>query len=87
MKGVGFKEVLWTDGKSPESKTVRVIGAFKTAPVAAKKPATKMSMETVVYKTLGDTDIQADVYYPIDPPKTKLPVGKHAHGSALSAKY
>jgi malonyl CoA-acyl carrier protein transacylase/acyl carrier protein/SAM-dependent methyltransferase len=87
MKAAGFKEVLWTDGKSPESKTVRVIGAFKSAPVAAQKPVAKTAVETVVYKTLGDTNIHADVYYPIDPPKTKLPVGKHARGPAFSEKH
>ncbi|KUL83820.1 hypothetical protein ZTR_06627 [Talaromyces verruculosus] len=28
MKRAGFKDVLWTEGEAPESKTVRVIGAF-----------------------------------------------------------
>ncbi|KAI8631474.1 S-adenosyl-L-methionine-dependent methyltransferase [Xylariaceae sp. FL1651] len=32
MKRAGFKEVLWTDGDAPESKTIRTIGAFPTKP-------------------------------------------------------
>ena len=86
MKAAGFKEVLWTDGKCPESRTVRVVAAFKSAPVDAKKTSAKAVLETVVYKTLGDTKIHADVYYPIDSdlPKTKMPVGKHALVSTSS---
>ena len=89
MKAAGFREVLWTDGKSPESKTVRVIAAFKSAPVAGKKTPVKAALETIIYKTLGDTNIHADVYYPIDrdPPKTKMPVGKHAPESTFSAAH
>jgi malonyl CoA-acyl carrier protein transacylase/SAM-dependent methyltransferase/acyl carrier protein len=80
MKAAGFEEVLWTDGESPESKTVRVIAAFKTRPVETKRPTVKAAVETVVYKTIGDTKIHADVYYPVDPvpAHTKLPVGKYA---------
>ncbi|KKP00198.1 beta-ketoacyl synthase [Trichoderma harzianum] len=32
MKRAGFKEVLWTEGGAPESKTIRTIGAFLTSP-------------------------------------------------------
>lgn len=82
MKGAGFKEVLWTDGESLESKTVRVIAAFKSPPIETKKPTGKAAVETVVYKTIGDTKIHADVYYPLDPVPAhkKLPVGKYATG-------
>ncbi|KAF5857101.1 hypothetical protein ETB97_006245 [Aspergillus alliaceus] len=76
MKAANFKEVLWTDGKSPESKTVRVVAAFKSVPVEAKKSSVKAAVETVVYKSIGDTKIHADVYYPVDSVRTntKLPV-------------
>ena len=84
MKDAGFKEVLWTDGSTPESKTVRVIGAFPTAPPASvsatkdSKKATKAMLESVIYKKLGDKEIYADVYYPVDAelPTTKMPIGK-----------
>ena len=83
MRDVGFEEVLWTDGNTPESKTVRVIGAF---PSAAPQPTdtfkesnkiTEAAVETVVYKKLGHIEISADVYYPIRSPSTKMPIGKH----------
>lgn len=82
MKAAGFKEVLWTDGESLESKTVRVIAAFKSPPVETQKPTVKAAVETVVYKTIGDTKIHADVYYPLNPVTThkKLPVGKYSLG-------
>lgn len=80
MKAAGFKEVLWTSGESLESKTVRVIAAFKSPPVETKTPTAKAAVETVVYKTVDRTKIHADVYYPLDsvPTHTKLPVGKYA---------
>ncbi|KAK7756048.1 putative secondary metabolism biosynthetic enzyme [Diatrype stigma] len=62
MKRAGFKEVLWTEGDAPESKTVRVIGAFPTKEVS--KGVARSALETVVYKRIGDKEIHADVYYP-----------------------
>ncbi|KAJ5161072.1 Acyl transferase/acyl hydrolase/lysophospholipase [Penicillium capsulatum] len=84
MKAAGFKEVLWTDGKSPESKTVRVIAAFKSPSVETKEPTGKAAVETVVYKTIGDTKIHADVYYPLGavPAHKKLPVALMIHGGS-----
>jgi SAM-dependent methyltransferase len=85
MKEVGFKEVLWTDGSSPESKMVRVIGAFPSAPspkaangTKENKRVSKAALETVIYKRVGDIDIHADVYYPTDSelPTEKMPIGK-----------
>lgn len=84
MRGAGFKEVLWTDGATPESKTVRVIGAFPSAPKVAlpsinnSKKTVKVALETVVYKKIGDREVHADIYYPVDRelPGRKMPVGK-----------
>jgi acyl transferase domain-containing protein/acyl carrier protein/ubiquinone/menaquinone biosynthesis C-methylase UbiE len=85
MKEVGFKEVLWTDGSSPESKMVRVIGAFPSAPspkatsgTKENKKVSKAALETVIYKRVGDIDIHADVYYPThsELPTEKMPIGK-----------
>lgn len=83
MKKAGFDDVLWSDGATPESKTVRVIGAFPSrdparADVAplSKKPM-KVTLETVVYKKIGDQEIHADIYYPDEAPVSdkKLPIG------------
>lgn len=95
MKAAGFAAVEWSDGESPESKTVRLIGAFPTAPKtttpgggAARKPegyGAKALMETVVYKKVGDLEIHADVYWPVadGPPDPKpRPVALMVHGGS-----
>lgn len=83
MKKAGFDHVLWSDGATPESKTVRVIGVFPRrdparADVASlsKKPM-KVTLGTVVYKKIGDQEIHADIYYPDEAPASnkKLPIG------------
>ncbi|KAI0415829.1 BcPKS19, polyketide synthase [Xylaria grammica] len=90
MKQAGFGEVLWSDGATPESKTVRVIGAFPgrdsvrvDGPPAAKDPR-KVVLETVVYKKLGDTEIHADIYYPGESPiaNQKMPIALMIHGGS-----
>ena len=79
MRVAGFNEVLWSDGASPESKTVRTIGAFPSSRKAVNKTAApiKAALETVVYKRIGDLEIHADVYYPAsgELPKTRMPIG------------
>ena len=87
MKGAGFQGVLWSDGKTPEAATMRVIGAFPSAPetrngIEKVKKAPKAALETVVYKKIGDQEINADVYYPVDPPAKKLPVALMIHGGS-----
>ena len=83
MKGVGFENVAWTDGNRAEAKTVRIIAAFPRARPETKKEIKRTpqaSMETVVYKKFGDTEIHADVYYPLSSETTarKMPIGKSA---------
>ncbi|KAI8945339.1 BcPKS19, polyketide synthase [Xylaria longipes] len=86
MRAAGFNEVLWSDGASPESKTVRAIGAFPSSRKMAKKAAStvKAALETVVYKQIGDLKIHADVYYPADGelPTGKMPVALMIHGGS-----
>ena len=87
MKGAGFQDVLWSDGETPEAATVRVIGAFPSAAATTNetrkvKKAPKSALETVVYKKIGDQEIYADVYYPVDPPAKKLPVALMIHGGS-----
>nr|APX43976.1 polyketide synthase [Pestalotiopsis microspora] len=79
MKGAGFEHVSWSDGTTPESKTVRVIAAFPTGiPTTPEKPI-KAAVKTVVYKKIDDLEILADIYYPTegDIPEKGLPVGNH----------
>lgn len=77
MRAAGFKEVLWSDGASPESSTVRLIGAFPSKKTVKKTGSIKVGVETVVYKRIGDLDIHADVYYPAsgELPAGKMPIG------------
>ncbi|KAI0455410.1 BcPKS19, polyketide synthase [Xylaria acuta] len=90
MKNAGFGEVLWSDGATPESKTVRVIGAFPRknsaqidSVVPSKKPV-KAVLETVVYKKTGDKEIHADIYYPDEVlvSNKKLPIALMIHGGS-----
>ncbi|PVH96269.1 putative polyketide synthase [Periconia macrospinosa] len=89
MKAAGFQSVLWSDGETPEAATVRVIGAFPKAPlsettngIVETKRSPKAALETVVYKKVGDLEIHADVYYPLDSPTRKLPVALMIHGGS-----
>jgi acyl transferase domain-containing protein/SAM-dependent methyltransferase/acyl carrier protein len=89
MKKAGFQSVLWSDGNTPEAATVRVIGAFPKAHVSettqgmtVTKTSPKAALETVVYKKIGDQEVHADVYYPLDPPAKKLPVALMIHGGS-----
>ena len=78
MKAAGFAEVSWSDGVTPESKTVRVVAAFPTGARKAPEKTMKAAQETVVYKRAGDVDIHADIYYPSEDEvlaDRKMPVG------------
>lgn len=77
LRRAGFGDVLWTDGETPESKTVRVIGAFPT------RRSTQVSLETFVYKRIGNLEIHADVYYPDEGTvqDKALPIGKRLDSS------
>ncbi|GAP87780.1 putative thiolase-like protein [Rosellinia necatrix] len=90
MKNAGFGEVLWSDGTTPESRTVRVIGAFPSSKssraentLRPKKSETTV-LETVVYKRIGDQEIHADIYYPdeVSTPGKKMPVALMIHGGS-----
>lgn len=81
MIDAGFRDVLWTDGRCPESKTVRVIAAFPHSDTGetARKEAVRSRVKEVVYKRSGDCEILADVYCPIGPdPRKALPIGQIA---------
>ena len=78
MKAAGFEEVSWSDGATPESKTVRVVAAFPAGGTTVPEKTVKAAMETVSYKKIGDLEIHADIYYPTEGeilPHRKMPVG------------
>ncbi|KAF2644665.1 BcPKS19, polyketide synthase [Massarina eburnea CBS 473.64] len=90
MEKSGFKKVLWSDGTSPESKTVRVIAAFLGEDLARPQDVTKSkqpvnaSVETLVYKKIGNQEIHADVYYPPEGRSSneKMPIALMIHGGS-----
>lgn len=90
MKAAGFREVAWSDGATPESKTVRVIAAFRTSTETETEKPVKAAMETLVYKKIGKLEIKADVYYPIETTRftdKDLPVGMLTRLCQVSSKF
>ncbi|KAI0145488.1 beta-ketoacyl synthase domain-containing protein [Xylariaceae sp. FL1272] len=86
MKASGFGDVAWSDGASPESKTIRVVAGFPRASAAPPpEKSIKVAYETVVYKTVGNLKIHADVYYPAESetlPDSPMPVALMIHGGS-----
>ncbi|KAL8820375.1 MAG: hypothetical protein Q9223_001397 [Gallowayella weberi] len=81
----GFKSTGYSTGPSREAKTQQLlIGSTKvrqkeTPSVSASKG--DPVIRTVVYKTVNDTDIHADIYFPDhQPPGGPLPIALMIHG-------
>lgn len=83
MRAAGYKHVSWTTGDSEEANTLRLICGFKSGPATQEatvtpKPSGKVikragiPMEEVVFKTEGNLDLSADIYFP----KSSDPAGK-----------
>lgn len=79
MKSAGFKHVTWTDGRSEEARTLRIITGFadeaECDDLKPKKAPLKLEYETVVYKQIGNNSLLADIYYPQDISAAKRPIG------------
>ncbi|KAI1760611.1 BcPKS19, polyketide synthase [Hypoxylon sp. FL1150] len=90
MKKSKFESVSWSDGTSPESKTIRVIGAFprryptQTDSVSPFVKPVTATLETVVYKKIGTQEIHADIYYPTERilSSKKRPIALMIHGGS-----
>ncbi|KAI1320328.1 beta-ketoacyl synthase domain-containing protein [Xylariaceae sp. FL0255] len=86
MKASGFGDVAWSDGASPESRTIQVVAAFpRASPAPPPEKSIKVTYETVVYKTIGNLEIHADVYYPAEGetlPDKPMPVALMIHGGS-----
>ncbi|KAK3332590.1 hypothetical protein B0T19DRAFT_457479, partial [Cercophora scortea] len=76
LRAAGYEHVSWTDGDTEEARTLRFICGFTSNPQqlpALVKPAEMVlsrragvPMETVVWKTEGELELCADIYYPPD---------------------
>ncbi|KAK8029647.1 Methylphloroacetophenone synthase [Apiospora rasikravindrae] len=86
LRAAGFGAVAWSDGETPEAKSVRIIAAFPTGDSSiAPERTVKAAMETLKYKTVEDLEVQADVYYPLEGQEvssSKLPVALMIHGGS-----
>ena len=76
----GFSSISYSKGLSPESNTQRLLVASNNPKVTApfrdqeKQPV----MQTVVYKEVDDTHIEADIYLPAQASAGAMPVGTHS---------
>lgn len=86
LRAAGYKHVSWTDGKTEEGRTQRLICAFKAEAKKDKEPAARngtvtkragVPMEEVVWKRVGALELSADIYFPktSDSPQRKRPIG------------
>ena len=73
----GFNNISYSQGLSPESNTQRLLVASNSQKVTKppraeeKRPA----VQTVVYKEVDDTRIEADIYLPASVSSKAMPVG------------
>lgn len=84
MKAAGFKQVAWTSGSSLEANTLRIITAFQEEPATKQHVAKVPTMETVIFKQVGETSLHADIYYP---PASTLSEYKRPVGTASLKLY
>ena len=79
LRSAGFKHVSWSDGSSDEARGLRVITAFAAdaeSPTLRPQKAIEIpSMETVIYKQVGQSSLCADIYFPSGMIPSKRPVG------------
>ncbi|KAK3938475.1 Methylphloroacetophenone synthase [Diplogelasinospora grovesii] len=76
LKAAGYGRTSWTDGNTPESRTLRVICGFNSAGGSAQQDRdleprqlekrAGVPMQTVVWKRVDGLDLCADIYYPQD---------------------
>lgn len=76
----GFSMISYSRGPSPESNTQRLLVASNshevTAPLRGEEK--EPSVQTVVYKEVDDTKIEADIYLPAQASAKAMPVGTHS---------
>ncbi|KAL8754939.1 MAG: hypothetical protein Q9184_004954 [Pyrenodesmia sp. 2 TL-2023] len=84
FRKAGFKAVSYSRGPSAEAESQQLlIGSTKTCKQADPPPARLNGgsrVHTVVYKTIDDTDIHADIYLPNEAPKHPMPIALMIHG-------
>ena len=74
---VGFSNISYSRGTSPESNTQRLLVASNRQKVIEppRGDERKPAVQTVVYKEVDDTRIEADIYLPAHASSKAMPVG------------
>ena len=75
----GFKKISYSQGPSPESNTQRLLVASNDQTVNApiRHQGKQSEMQTVVYKEVDNTPIEADIYLPAQACTKAMPIGTH----------
>lgn len=81
FKKARFESTGYSTGLSTEAKTQQLLVGSLEAREKQGMPRgrskAEFSMRTVVYKTIDDTDIHADVYFPVEPTSSgPMPIGR-----------
>ncbi|MCJ1386179.1 hypothetical protein MMC17_009305 [Xylographa soralifera] len=78
----GFSRISYSQGPSPESNTQRLLVASNNPKVITpfRAEENQPSVQTVVYKEVDDTSIEADVYLPTRASTKAMPVALMIHG-------
>lgn len=73
----GFSKISYSQGPSPESNTQRLLVASNDQKVTAplRREEKQSLMQTMVYKEVNGTSIEADIYLPAQAPQAAMPVG------------
>lgn len=76
----GLSRISYSQGPSPESNTQRLLVASNDQKVAApvRAEGKQHGVQTVVYKEIDDTQIEADIYVPAQASAKAMPVGTHS---------
>ncbi|KAL8919581.1 MAG: hypothetical protein Q9208_006698 [Pyrenodesmia sp. 3 TL-2023] len=80
----GFESVAYSTGTSAEAESQQLLIGSTRACKQPNLPSVQANgghrVRTVVYKTVDDTDIHADIYFPNEAPKHPLPIALMIHG-------
>ncbi|KAL9030654.1 MAG: hypothetical protein Q9196_001241 [Gyalolechia fulgens] len=88
----GFKSTAYSTGASHEARSQQLLIAstrVQHAETALSSPSSvpsnaKYGIQTVVYKSVADVDIHADIYFPEKPPSTNsMPIALMIHGGGF----
>ena len=80
VAGFSSNRISYSQGPTPECNTQRLLIASNNQKVTAplRPEERRPSVQTVVYKEVDDTQIEADIYLPAQASTKAMPVGTHS---------